>query len=142
MNKTQFTICFVVSILYIGLIIYTTINYSGFLSDFFFFILLLSSGIGIYSLIAPMFLNNLKPNEITKEQYFGLMFFPTLGAIIFSFSFYYSNIVYKTNLKYEFLKSNYIEAFYNVQKLIENDESYHPDLFIEAFPNYRDYIEY
>lgn len=90
MNKRQKIICFVMSFLAIVLLAYLSFNYSGFLKTFFTFICWLSSGLGVFAIMAPLFLAGITKDKMTKEQYFWLIFFPTLYALIFAFGFFYS----------------------------------------------------
>lgn len=140
MNKNQIKICIFWSIVFVLYIISCTIHYQGFLVDFIHFIVFLSSGIGILSLFAPMFLEDIK--EPTKEQKICLILFPLIGGIIVSFGIYYSSTVFKLKERYDRLRDSYTESFYNVQELVEDGTYYHPDFFIDAFSNYSDYIDY
>lgn len=90
MNKRQKNICFIMLFFAIALLAYFSFNYYGFLNAFFIFICLLSSGLGVFALMAPMFLAGITKNKMTKEQYFWLIFFPTLYALIFAFGIFYS----------------------------------------------------
>ena len=90
MNKSQKSICFIMSFLAIVLLVYFSYNYSGFLNAFFTFICCLSSSLGIFAIMAPLFLKGITKDKMTKEQYFWLIFFPTLYALIFAFGFFYS----------------------------------------------------
>lgn len=139
MNSRQNKVCIFWSIVFIIFIISCARNYQGYLTDLIYFSVFLTSGLGISIFFIPMFMGDTK--EPTKEQKFYLLLFPILGGILVAFSLFYSSTVFTLKENYERLKRSYVESYYNVQELVEDGTYYHPDFFIDAFSNHRDYID-
>lgn len=73
--------------------------------------------------------------------------FSLLATLTLSFSVYYTQNVYETRKKYEYLRSDYKEALENIIELSNEQDGecnniYHStDTLIEAFPNHWDYSD-
>lgn len=112
----------------------------GFFTSFFEFVVFNTSGLCVYVLLLPHLIRKDEDKDNTYNLII-LFVFPLIFSMLFSFGFHYRCEDAKFNLEYDKLKSNYIEAMENIKHLAEDEyHIYDSDPFIEAFPNYRDYL--
>ena len=80
----------VMPVLAVVLVGYYSINYSGFFMDFMGFLCFVSGGLGIFTIVSPLFLSDVKIEELSKEEIFYLFFYHILYGLIIAFGFFYS----------------------------------------------------
>ena len=142
MTKKQLVICIICSVLFIVFLMFMAFDLPGFFASFLDFIVFSSSALGVYALLLP----HLIGKEEDKDNTYNLILlfiFPLIFSMLFAFGFHYKCEDSKLHLKYDKLKSNYIEAMKNVKHLAEDEyHIYDSDPFVEAFPNYREYLDF
>ena len=137
MKKSQIINCVIIGVILLLAVIDATFKYPGYLEALIEFICLLSSGISIRAFMAPTF----DDKSFNNQQSFWIIFLPTFGAITFAFSLFYTSHVYMITSDKNKITEDYKEALQNVIDLSEEYTPYYTYSFIEAFPNYYNYID-
>lgn len=138
-RKTLFK-CIIICFFLIVLIISCESESDGFIIELLsFFILIIG-----FALIPTYFIYVVFESEYEKNHKQGIILisiFSLLCCFTLSFSFYYTYRVFDYIHDYKHLRSDYKEALENVIDLSEDNVPYYTDSFIEAFPEYYNYLD-